>query len=105
MGLHAQYAADKHLTALEKVWLDLPSQSSGVTFNYLLILAGYPSVKPDRMITRFVKKHGDLSRDLTPRQTSDLIKQVAKLYPVAANRLDHAIWRYTSGRKVFRDAQ
>jgi hypothetical protein len=103
--LHAQYSADEHLTELESVWLDLPSQSSGVTFNYLLILAGYPSVKPDRMITRFVKEHGGVTRNLTSRQTGDLIKQVAKLYPVPANRLDHVIWRFTSGRKVFKDEE
>jgi hypothetical protein len=101
--LHAEYAADEHLTELESVWLDLPSQSSGVTFNYLLILAGYSSVKPDRMIIRFVKEHGGVTRKLTPRQTGDLIKQVAKLYPVPANRLDHVIWRYTSGRKIFKE--
>ncbi|WP_455834245.1 hypothetical protein [Pseudarthrobacter siccitolerans] len=101
--LHAQYAADEHLTDLKKAWLRLPSQSSGITFNYLLILAGYPSVKPDRMIIRFVEKHGRTTRGLTPTETGELIRQVAKLYPVAAHRLDHVIWRYTSGRKVFRD--
>lgn len=103
--LHAQYAADEHLTNLKKAWLRLPSQSSGVTFNYLLILAGYPSVKPDRMIIRFVKKHGGITKELTPMETGDLIKQVAKLYPVAANRLDHVTWRYVSGRKVFKDRE
>lgn len=101
--LHAQYAADEQPTDLKKAWLWLPSQSSGITFNYLLILAGYPSVKPDRMITRFVEKHGGVTRGLTPMETGDLIKQVANLYPVAANRLDHVIWRHTSGRKVSRD--
>lgn len=100
--LHAQYAADEHLTDLKKVWLKLPSQSSGITFNYLLILAGYASVKPDRMIIRFVEKHGGITRDLTPMETGDLIKQVANLYPVAANRLDHVIWLYASGREIFR---
>jgi hypothetical protein len=65
----------------QRAWLKLPSQSSGVTFTYLMILASYPSVKPDRMIIRFVKKHGNLSRDITPTQTSDLVKQVAKQYP------------------------
>ncbi|MGN7149291.1 hypothetical protein ACTHQ6_09905 [Arthrobacter sp. SAFR-179] len=103
--LRERYEADEHLTDLKKVWLRLPSQSSGVTFNYFLILAGYPSVKPDRMIIRFVKEHGAIVRELTPMQTGDLIKQVATLYPVAANRLDHVVWRYASGRKVFRDKE
>jgi len=99
--LRAQYAADEHLTALKKTWLKLPSQSSGVAFNYFLLLAGYPWVKPDCMIIRFVQKHAGLTRELTPMETADLFKQVAKLYAVDARRLDHLIWRYTSGRKVF----
>ncbi|MUU69734.1 hypothetical protein [Pseudarthrobacter sp. GA104] len=57
------------------------------------------------MITRFVKEHGGVTRKLTSRQTGDLIKEVAKLYPVPASRLDHVIWRYTSGRKVFKDEE
>lgn len=97
--LHAQYEADEHLTDLKRAWLKLPSQSSGVTFNYFMILAGYISVKPDRMIIRFVEKHAGLTREISPMETADLIKQVAKLYSVDANRLDHVIWRYASGRK------
>lgn len=100
--LRELYEADENLTDLKKVWLRLPSQSSGVTFNYLLILAGYPSVKPDRMIIRFVEKHAGLTREITPMEAADLIKQVAKLYPVAANRLDHVIWRYASRREFLR---
>jgi hypothetical protein len=73
-----------------------------VTFNYLLILAGYLSVKPDRMSIRFVERHGAITRGLTPTETGDLIRQVASLYPVAANRLDHVIWRYASGRETFK---
>ncbi|MFC9354090.1 hypothetical protein [Arthrobacter sp. NPDC057013] len=101
--LRAQYEEDRHLPELKRVWLQLPSQKSGVTFNYLLILAGYPSVKPDRMVIRFVKKQAGITRDATPSQTADMIMAGAELYPVAANRLDHVIWRQASGRKVFRD--
>ena len=36
-GLHQEYAQDESLHRLKKAWLKLPSQSSGITFNYLLI--------------------------------------------------------------------
>ena len=37
-------------------WKKLPSQRSGVTYSYLLLLAGLPSVKPDRMVLRFLER-------------------------------------------------
>lgn len=38
---------------IHNAWKRLPSQRSGVTYSYLLLLAGLPSVKPDRMVLRF----------------------------------------------------
>ena len=84
---------------LRAAWLGLPSQSSGVTYNYLLILAGFQSVKPDRMVIRFVEEHVGLeSETLEPMETADLIHRVAELYPTQPRRLDHVIWRHVSGR-------
>ncbi|SDP63316.1 hypothetical protein SAMN04487914_1227 [Arthrobacter sp. ok909] len=101
--LHGAYAKDDSLATLKDAWLKLPSQSSGVTFNYFLILSGFQSVKPDRMVIRFVKEHAGLEgTQLTPMQTAELIKQVAELYPTQPRRLDHVIWRHVSGREVFR---
>ena len=63
---------------MKDAWLDLPSQRSGVTCNYLLILAGFQPVKPDRMVIRFVAKHAGLdAKELTPMVTAELITQVA----------------------------
>jgi hypothetical protein len=102
--LHRAYAEDKELKALKNAWIHLPSQRSGVTYNYLLILAGFQSVKPDRMVTRFIKEHAELGeRELTPFEAADLIRQVAELYPTEARRLDHVIWRHVSGRDVFKE--
>ena len=101
--LHAAYAKDENLAALKNVWLDLPSQSSGVTFNYFLILCGFQSVKPDRMVVRFVKEHAGLEgKPLTVEQTAELIRRVAECYPTQPRRLDHVIWRHVSGREIFR---
>lgn len=97
-----EYARDKNLTRIEEMWLDLPSQSSGVTFNYFVILAGYESVKPDRMIYRFIEEHTGLtSRQLGTRQATELVRSVADAYPTQARKLDHIIWRYASGRDLF----
>lgn len=88
---------------MKDAWLGLPSQKSGVTYNYLLILAGFQSVKPDRMVIRFVAKHAGLdAKKLTPMETADLIQQVAELYPTQPRWLDHVIWRHVSGREVFK---
>lgn len=45
-ALHELHAKDDHLTPVKNAWLRLPSQSSGVTYNYFLILAGFQSVNP-----------------------------------------------------------
>lgn len=104
--LHTAYAKDEELTALKEAWLHLPSQRSGVTFNYLLILAGFQSVKPDRMVSRFIEEHAELGgRRLTPTEAAQLIKKVAVLYPTQPRRLDHVIWRHVSGREVFREEE
>lgn len=76
-----------------------------MTFNYFLILAGFQSVKPDRMVIRFVGEHAGLQGKLTPMQTAQLVKQVAKLYPTEPRRLDRIIWRHVSGREIFREGE
>lgn len=101
--VHAAYTTDETLTELKKTWLRLPSQSSGVTFNYFLILCGFQSVKPDRMVVRFVEEHAGLEgKHITPMQTAELIGQVADRYPTQPRKLDHVIWRHVSGREIFR---
>lgn len=101
--LRAAYADKAKREESKNRWLDLPSQKSGVTYNYLLILAGFQSVKPDRMVIRFVAKHAGLdAKKLTPMETADLIQQVAERYPTQPRRLDHVIWRHVSGREVFK---
>jgi hypothetical protein len=101
-----EFYRDPELERIKKAWLRLPSQSSGVTFNYLLILVGLQSVKPDRMVVRFIEEHAGLeNRAVTPQEAAWLIGQVAGLYPAQARKLDHVIWRYVSGREVCRAAE
>jgi hypothetical protein len=101
--VHAAYAQDHSFGELKKTWRRLPSQSSGVTFNYFLILCGFQSVKPDRMVIRFVEDHTELrGKDITPMQTAELIARVAEKYPTEPRMLDHVIWRHVSGRDILR---
>jgi hypothetical protein len=93
---------DEISRALKEAWLELPSQRSGVTYNYLLILAGFQSVKPDRMVIRFIEAHAVRRTETDDLlEAAELIKQVAELYPTQPRRLDHVIWRHVSGREVF----
>ncbi|XAS73387.1 hypothetical protein VUN82_05970 [Micrococcaceae bacterium Sec5.1] len=101
-NVRTEFHGDPDLKRIKKAWLRLPSQSSGVTFNYLLILVGLQSVKPDRMVIRFIEEHADLDgRQITPKEAAGLIAHVAELYPTQARKLDHVIWRHVSGRDVF----
>jgi hypothetical protein len=79
---------------LKRVWRAVPGQRSGISWRYLLMLAGIPEVKPDRMICRFVADALQLAQ-VTPRTAADLVKGVAELPPMVPLRaLDHAIWSY-----------
>ena len=81
-------------------WKKLPSQSSGVTYNYLLILAGMPSVKPDRMILRFLSAALGEDTDLSFDRAVELIRAAADELKVSARTLDHIVWRAASGREL-----
>lgn len=81
-------------------WKKLPSQSSGVTYNYLLILAGMPSVKPDRMVLRFLADALGEDADLNTDRAVDLITRTAETLEVSPRTLDHIVWRAASGREL-----
>lgn len=81
-------------------WKRLPSQSSGVTYNYLLLLAGLPSVKPDRMVLRFLADALGEEAKLSTERAVDLITETAKALDVSPGALDHIAWRAASGREL-----
>lgn len=70
-------------------------QGSGLSFDYLLMLAGLPGVKADRMIRRFVTRAlGAEPSDLADAgDARDLVIAAARELGVDAHRLDHAIWK------------
>lgn len=100
--LVACVAAHPNNNPVHTGWKCLPSQSSGVTYNYLLILAGLPSVKPDRMVLRFLADvlGEPARRTLTTQRAVALITSTAEQLNVSPQALDHIAWRAASGRKL-----
>ncbi|MEU5566146.1 hypothetical protein [Micromonospora musae] len=78
---------------VKSVWLAVPGQASGISWRYLLMLAGLPGVKPDRMIRRFVARALDRA-DVPPEAAGCLVEKAAELLDVSPTSLDHEIWRH-----------
>ncbi|GIF99542.1 hypothetical protein [Catellatospora citrea] len=87
------------LEAVRSAWCGVPGQGSGTSWRYLLMLAGVPGVKPDRMIIRFVagtvsRSEGSVSASLA----AAVVLRAAEQLGVTATELDHVVWRRQSGR-------
>lgn len=84
----------------KRAWLAVPGQRSGLTWTYFLMLAGIPGVKADRMIVRYATRV--LGREVAAKGAATLVKAVADQRQLSPIQLDHAIWRFESGREVHR---
>lgn len=72
-----------------------------VTWEYFTMLLGYPGVKADTMINRFVA--GALGLEEVPaRRAHAAVTGAATAMHLQARDLDHAIWRHQSGRPIRR---
>ncbi|SDU81181.1 hypothetical protein SAMN04488544_0341 [Microlunatus sagamiharensis] len=89
----------EQLAEIKTGWLRLPAQRSGISWRYFLMLAGVPGVKADRMICRFVQDATGKPKPLiAPAAAARAIEGAALRLGVSATTLDHAIWRWQSGR-------
>jgi hypothetical protein len=93
---HLRAADGETLEAAKTAWRAVRGQSSGVSWRYLLLLAGRQDVKPDRMMLRFVS--AALARNPSADETARLVIAAADELDVEPRVLDHRIWRYQSGR-------
>lgn len=83
------------LAEVEQLWTHLPGQSSGITWHYLLMLAGVPGVKPDRMIRRFVAQAlAEKESRFAGAELIALVTAAAEELMVDVTTLDHSIWQY-----------
>jgi hypothetical protein len=86
---------------VEGHWRGLSGQRSGISWNYLRILAGGSGVKPDRMIRRFVAAAlGRPKPSFTNLELIALVTAASQTLGVETFVTDHAIWRVQSGRKA-----
>lgn len=90
--LRELHRKDEQVVHGRNVWLRLPSQSSDVTFNYLLIVAGPPSVKPDILLRDFLATSA-MHSSATRRAEGDLNFHTSR-------EQDDAPGRKTSGVKL-----
>jgi len=87
----------------EAMILGLPGQSSGIAFDYFMMLAGDDNlIKPDRMVQRYVGSALKLDAIPQPRQAAILVRLAARVLRKRGHQwsplsLDHAIWKHQSG--------
>jgi hypothetical protein len=87
------------LKTVERAWRATPGQRSGITWDYALMLAQIPGVKADRMLIRYVARAiGVRPEGLPPQRAAEMINRVAEMKTWEVIHLDHAIWRFESGR-------
>ncbi|MEX0970382.1 MAG: hypothetical protein WD046_08075 [Paracoccaceae bacterium] len=90
----------------EAMILGLPGQSSGIAFDYFMMLAGDNNlIKPDRMVQRYVGNALGLNTIPQPRQAAILVRLAAKELLRRGHHwsplsLDHAIWKHQSSKVV-----
>ena len=94
----------------EALVLNLPGQSSGISFDYFQMLAGNDNlVKPDRMVQRYVAHAVGMPSDPSPRLTGALVRLAARELSSRGHdwsplSLDYAIWvRQRSASKASAD--
>jgi hypothetical protein len=97
--LRAAAAAADTPRAVEKAWRATPGQRSGITWDYALMLAQIPGVKADRMVIKYVTRAiGSRPGSVLPERPARLVSGVAEAKGWDVIHLDHAVWRFESGR-------
>jgi len=82
--------------SVKAAWRRIPGQHSGVSWKYLLMLAGVDGIKPDRMIHRFIARAGISVDDDTAIELLSIVQQQwnPNEHPPTLRQLDYAIWTY-----------
>lgn len=86
---------DERREPASAAWRAAPGQRSGVTWDYALKLAQIPGAKAGRMVAAYVAREIGA---LGPDRAAELVRAVADAAGWNAIELDHAIWRFESGR-------
>lgn len=93
-------ADEAQLEQVHKSWCAVKGQRSGITWHYMLMLAGIEGVKPDRMICRFIADSLGLPRrGVTPPFAMEILTAAAKELGMSPTDLDHGVWQYQRTRR------
>jgi len=93
----------------EATILGLPGQSSGIAFDYFMMLAGEDNlIKPDRMVQRYVGNALQLDAIPQPRQAAILVRLASRNLCQRGHQwtplhLDYAIWLFQSAKASTKD--
>lgn len=99
-ALRAAADDEVRLEQVRKAWCAVKGQRSGITWRYVVMLAGVPGVKPDRMIIRYVADALEIPRRSVGSEfAAEIVTAAAPELDMSATALDHAIWRFQRGRK------
>lgn len=108
VGLGIRSVEELRLTAesdaidvVNKSWCEVPGQRSGVTWAYVLMLAGIPGAKANRLVVEYVADVLELPiGEVDARSVSGWIREVAKTKGWNSIHTEHAIWRLQTRRPV-----
>jgi len=82
---------------VRELWLTVPGQKSGTSWDALLIATGHDTVKADRMLRRFVAAATRTTEaKVSAARAHELVVAAAAELGVGARALDYAIWSYES---------
>lgn len=98
--LRALVEEDDRREQATRAWCATPGQRSGVTWEYTLKLTQIPGTRAGRVVTAYVGRQiGAVSAECA----AAIVREVAASAGWDAFALDHAIWRFESGRPHQRD--
>lgn len=93
----AMLTDDERRRAVEADLARVPGHGSGARRDYLWMLVGDDQhIKPDRMVLRWVDRQ--LGRQVGVVEARELVKSAAAVVGRTPWELDHAVWRWQSGR-------
>jgi hypothetical protein len=75
-----------------RLWLELPSQHSGLTWERLLLVSGIKTVPPDLWLAEFVSEA--TGEHLSNQDALTLVDRAAQVMGTTPLRLRNAIWQY-----------
>ncbi|MDV3124785.1 heme peroxidase [Mycobacterium sp. 21AC1] len=77
------------------VWCAAPGQRSGFTWDYTLMLAQIPGTTAEQTVVGYVAREVS---EISATRAAELVRDVADANGWNAVALEHAIWRFESGR-------